>query len=502
MEKILGHAKASEDREAIGLLIGGYMDQTLVIEDAIQGRGEIEEGHVVLTGEELAKIADDILSGRVKGNVVGWYHSHLGRGAFLSDVDISTQLKLQQFSQNIVSMVIDPLKGDFGFFFVDPVSHKPHRVSEDHIFEFNPGEGPVPHAPPQRPPARKTPPMKTIIIATILMALIGSSILFFLIYSSPQLEKPAVQIHPIPGAVVGEELEISADVKEGSIGLEAVTLSYRTKAQTEWIQVQMARRSGSTFFAKIPPSQMAGDLVYFISAKDKAGNVVESPLALVGLRSFDLVGTGTLAKLYSDSRSELRFEVIPMNGFSSEVSFEILGLPEGVGAEFAPASAIPQGGGPVGVSLKLSALGPSNPTPGEYKLSIKGIHGEFSRSIPAELLIPTFDLSIWPTSTTVIYGGVARFNVSISHRYGFDRELKFEVRGLPSDSFQAKLMVPSGAALSPGSTNLVLEVYVDTYARIGTYDFKLIAMGGGIEREASANLKVSRTRIQYIWIGG
>ena len=156
----------------------------------------------------------------------------------------------------------------------------------------------------------------------------------------------------------------------------------------------------------------------------------------------------------------------------------------------------------MGVSLKLSALGPSNPTPGEYKLSIKGIHGEFSRSIPAELLIPTFDLSIWPTSTTVIYGDVARFNVSISHRYGFDRELKFEVRGLPSDSFQAKLMVPSGAALSPGSTNLVLEVYVDTYARIGTYDFKLIAMGGGIEREASANLKVSRTRIQYIWIGG
>jgi proteasome lid subunit RPN8/RPN11 len=492
MKEVLDHASGSEGA-VIGLLTGRWAGQVLVIEGAIRGRGEIEDGRIVLTGEELAKIADDILSGRVKGNIVGWYHSHPGRGAYLSDIDISTQSKLQQFSPNIVSMVIDPKSGDLGFFFLDPITREPRRVGEGEVFEFNPGEDPIPPWLRPPPPPRRAISMRSIVIAAILMALIGGSIPFLLIYSASQFEKPTIQVLPASGAIAGEDLELSANVTEGSMGLDSVALFYRTKDQAEWTRVQMARRSGSTFYARIPAALITGDVAYFISARDKAGNVVESPLAIVGLRRFELIGTKPFAKLYADSRSDIRFEVIPVNGFSSEVGFEVLGLPEGVGAEFDPPVAIPKGGESVAVSLKLWSAGPG-PTPGEYDLSIRAIHGGFSRSIPAKLLIPTFDISIQPPSSTALYGGKARFNVSISRKYGFDRELKFEVRGLPSEYFQTKFVVPEGVALPQGPTSLVLEIYVDAYARIGTYDFKLIATGGGIEREVSANLKVSRVR--------
>lgn len=492
--KVLDHARASEGGEVIGLLLGRYIDQSLVIEDAIPGKGERDGERIILTGEELAKIADDILSGRVGGNVIGWYHSHPGRGVFLSDVDVSTQLKLQQFSPHVVSMVVDPEREEVGFFFVDPISREPHRVGKDEIFEFSPGEHPIPLALPQRPPPRRSPSARSIAIFALLMALIGSSILFLMIYSAPQVKQPTIQILPIPGAVVGEELEISAEVTEGSFGLGNVTLFYRTRAEAGWIAVRMDRRSGNIFSAKIPPSQITGDVAYFISAEDRVGNVVKSPLALAGLRSFELVGMRALARLYWDSGSEIRFGLVLINGFSSAVGFEVLGLPEGVIAEFEPAVAIPQGSGPVEVLLRLSPLGPSRPVPGGYRLLIRGTHGAFSRELQAYLLIPTFDLSLQPTSLKVTYGGIAKFNVSISRRYGFDRELRFEVRGLPSDIFETKLIVPEGISSAPEST-MVLEVYVSPYARIGTYDFKLIVTGGGIEREASANLKVSRTRV-------
>ncbi len=491
--KVLDHAKSSEGGEVIGLLLGRLVGQSLVIEDAMPGRGERDGERIILTGEELAKMADDVMSGRVKGNIIGWYHSHPGRGAFLSDVDIWTQLKLQQFSPHVVSMVVDPEREEVGFFFVDPISREPRRVSDGEIFEFSPGERPMPGAPPQRPTSYRIPSARSIAIVALLMALIGSSMLFLMIPPS-QVKQPAVQILPIPGALIGEELEISAEIAEGSFGLKNVILFYKTKEQTDWAQVKMERRSGSVFSAKVPPSKITGDVVYFISVEDEAGNIVKSPLALVSLKGFELVGTRTIAKLYWDSHSEMRLQVIPANGFSSWVSFEVLGLPEGIGAEFEPATATLQGGEPMEVLLKLSPLGPSRPTPGEYRLLIRGIHGAFCRELPADLMIPTFDLSIQPPSLTVLYGGVAKFNISILRKYGFDRELKLEVKGLPPDQFEAKIIVPSGIMSAPEST-LALEVHVNPYAKIGAYDFKLIATGGGIEREVSANLKVSRTRV-------
>ena len=84
-------------KEVIGLLIGNLVNDTLVIEDSITGEFSGEPHRVVLHPTTIAKIADDLVKGRLKGNIVGWYHSHTADGIFFSQTDVDTQRKLQQF---------------------------------------------------------------------------------------------------------------------------------------------------------------------------------------------------------------------------------------------------------------------------------------------------------------------------------------------------------------------------------------------------------------------
>jgi len=122
--------------EVIGLLIGNLINDTLVIEDSITGEFSGEPHRVVLHPQTVAKIADDLVKGRLKGNIVGWYHSHTEDGIFFSQTDVETQQKLQQFSSLTVGMVVDARNGEVGFFRLDS-SGKPVRVPEDKVKVFS-----------------------------------------------------------------------------------------------------------------------------------------------------------------------------------------------------------------------------------------------------------------------------------------------------------------------------------------------------------------------------
>jgi len=118
LRKIVAHTRSSD--EQIGLLIGVMAQDGLWVTDAIGGYGPAYSAGTVLLPQTLARVADDIIKGRIEGNIVGWYHSHIGYGIFLSNVDIDTQLKLQQFSEYVVALVIDPTTNQFGVFMYDP----------------------------------------------------------------------------------------------------------------------------------------------------------------------------------------------------------------------------------------------------------------------------------------------------------------------------------------------------------------------------------------------
>lgn len=106
--------------ERIGLLIGSLLDDGLWINDIIIGGNEDSDTSCILPAEKLAKVADDIVKGKIGGRIVGWYHSHPGYGIFMSEIDLETHGKLLQFSPYVVALVVDPEINEFGIWALDP----------------------------------------------------------------------------------------------------------------------------------------------------------------------------------------------------------------------------------------------------------------------------------------------------------------------------------------------------------------------------------------------
>ena len=121
MENSRSHVNQKEkpDEEVVGVLIGRVVGKTVVVEEAIAGRTSYSGlTEVALDPKNLAEIIDRMMREGSSRRVVGCYHSHLGVGVFLSDVDVKTQLTLQQFLY-VIALVVDPIKNDYGFFYVE-----------------------------------------------------------------------------------------------------------------------------------------------------------------------------------------------------------------------------------------------------------------------------------------------------------------------------------------------------------------------------------------------
>lgn len=112
----------NKPHEQIGVLIGKFINGELWINEVINGTSDAGKSYSMFSQELLAEVADDIVNGRIDGSVVGWYHSHLNGGIFMSTIDIETQRKLQQFSQYVISIVVDVITHQFGVFIFDPQS--------------------------------------------------------------------------------------------------------------------------------------------------------------------------------------------------------------------------------------------------------------------------------------------------------------------------------------------------------------------------------------------
>jgi len=100
--------------ERIGLLMGALDGQALWVNDTIPAENELSEVSCVFPAQRLAKVADEIVHGKIQGGIVGWYHSHPGHGLFLSQTDLDTHMQFYQFSPYAVSLVADPKSAEFG----------------------------------------------------------------------------------------------------------------------------------------------------------------------------------------------------------------------------------------------------------------------------------------------------------------------------------------------------------------------------------------------------
>jgi 26S proteasome regulatory subunit N11 len=106
--------------ERIGLLIGSFLEDGLWVNEIVVGGDGDSETSCVLSASKLAKVADDIVKGRLDGRIVGWYHSHPGYGIFMSETDLTTHGKLLQFSPFVIALVVDPEINEFGIWALEP----------------------------------------------------------------------------------------------------------------------------------------------------------------------------------------------------------------------------------------------------------------------------------------------------------------------------------------------------------------------------------------------
>src|SRR5208337_1615634 len=162
-------------------------EDTLVVNDSVTGEFSGEPHRVVLNPVTIAKIADDFLKGRLKGNIVGWYHSHTEDGLFFSQTDVETQKRFQQFSRLTLGMVVDATNGDVGFFRIDDDGNAV-RIPQARIRVYEKTETSQLSASPTIPTRRR--PTKKLVVGVALIALVISiALLGSILYrtSSPVL---------------------------------------------------------------------------------------------------------------------------------------------------------------------------------------------------------------------------------------------------------------------------------------------------------------------------
>jgi COP9 signalosome complex subunit 5 len=521
LKKAVEHAKVNPEKQVLGFLIGRMKDYTLIIEDSITNEVESSKTSSKMSPISIAKIADEILHQKVPGNIVGWYHSHPGYGAYMSRIDAETQSKLQQFSPYIVALVIDPSSDEKKFFTLDPKTNSIVMIGEDHIHYFNSGEEPIPSKFKEPPRMEALPPtpikpsfernkkstgipskqLYLIIIALLSIGLLITGTFLAISIASGGWISTTLKIEhtPLEKGIIGTDIPIQAKVTGGVGGVENVTLYYRVVEKDtigSWKKVLMllVAAGGNTYQYNIPSSEVSGQAVdYYITAKDKAGNTASEPIRTISIADFELEAIEEIEPItvYVGKWVDTQIKVNSINGFESSIKLSIPDRPAGVSVSY-PTSITPPKGGSTTVNLRISAISGS-PT-GKYKMRIEGKYGSITRTLELNLVISDFDITVTPLSIKVSRGGIAEYTIALEVYEGFKDKISFSIEGLPSTYVKSVNFVLNNKELSiPGKTIVLLKIETESSISSGTYTLVIKATGGGLVRDERVTLIIGST---------
>jgi len=455
--------------EVIGLLIGNLINDTLVIEDSITGEFSGEPHRVVLHPQTVAKIADDLVKGRLKGNIVGWYHSHTEDGIFFSQTDVETQQKLQQFSSLTVGMVVDARNGEVGFFRLDS-SGKPVRVPEDKVKVFSRRseaasikEPSTIQAGKPRPRIRGPVPIK-LILGIILVALVISlSILGIQTLSTRPVPSRAMIYHiPVGNALVGSSISIIAN----STGIKNMTLFY-SKDGEPFKAVEMNLTAPGQFQATIPSYEVTGNISYYLEGATDAGGNIASDMFHVLVADFNLTPANQTVTVYRNATIPYTtfLSLVSINGFSDSVKISTSGEPNGV-TLVNPDSERP------GTMISIGITATSNASVGSFPVYITAsypLEGSQTIERTARLMVTVtdFDLTVSPSTMSLVAGSEGQFTITVTTSDGFAAPISVAVTDVPQG---AKIALSSGNGSSllsvPGTVSLAIQTLG---VRQGTY---------------------------------
>ena len=483
--------------EIIGLLLGRRESDSIVIDDSITGEFSSEPHRVTLPPSTLAQIADDLVSGRVKGNIVGWYHSHTEGGVFFSETDIETQRTLQQFSSLVTGVVIDATTGEVGYFRIDPQTKKPFRIPEEMVsvrteeaFEATPREPtraltrPTPTIevrqqqllPPQPRPMPKQRISTTLMVVVFITLVASAGLIGAILYrGTPSTSGLAIVHNPVLTGTVGTPVEITANVT-GPV--RDVTLYYAAPG-ANLAPVKMTLVQGSFYGYTIPGQQVTGNLAYYIAAADQAGNQKQTSQYRILISDFALSpGTPTLTVYRTQTASE-EVDLFMINDFSQQVSFSADGAPSGLAISFNPNPV------PIGLTKVTMKLAASQTTPnGTYQIVVKSTYSPsgaqpVTRQVTIPVTVADFDLQVLPSLAQVSAGTSTTYTLRITLQHGFVDPVAVTVNGLPQGATY-KLTTSGNTVGGTGTITITLQITTTTAVKRGSYTLTINASGGGV----------------------
>jgi len=482
-------ASVESRNEIIGLLVGHLDGDALIIEDSITGEFSSEPHRVILPPDTIARIADDILKGRLKGNIVGWYHSHTEDGVFFSDTDVESQRILQQFSPLTVGMVVDSKTSKVGYFRLDS-NGEPIRLPEEKVNVYS--EKPEAPVRPPRPrrirtPAMQLKPSTKLIVTALLVTLIGS--LMFVGVVVNRTPPPALIHHiPVTAAAVGSPISITAN----ATGVRNMTLFYASSASHA--SAEMKATAPNTYQYVIPGSQVIGNLTYYMEAFTETGGTVTTEMFHVTVSDFNISIANQTLLVYRNSTEPVSTDVnvIPISAFDQMVTVSAAEAPNGVKVAFSQNQGLPGTIFRLGLTASPSAQLESFPLMISASYAPNGSQ-PVTRSGKLIVTVADFSIDVSPSNSSVTEGSQAPFTLNLSFSYGFEAPLTLTVLGLPQGAKIALMPTNEFILLNgPGSHPFVINT---GGVKRGTYTITLIALakpstGGSIAHSETIQLTV------------
>lgn len=521
-------AKGRTEEQVVGVLIGRLQNEVLVVEDAVSGEMQTNATKAVLTGETIARIADDIINKKIKGNVIGWYHSHVRGGVFMSETDVETQVKLQQFSPYITAMVVDTASGESGFYRADAKSKTAVRIPDQNLHVYTAGQDPIPQnwrraaAPPPAPspvgqqygpsaPGPYRPPiqpnMKTIIAVVALVAIILVGVLAFAIYYGGGVGGGTLKIEhtAVTKSVVGNTITIRANVT-GS-GIENVTLRFilvSTAAKDETVtwnsrNLRLESAEEDIYSYDIPGSEVTGDIAYLITAYGSSGRTASTETYRIAVADFDFAEDQDIeVTVIRGLTAAFDVEMISRSGFAQSVSLRVENRPAGVSITF-PATVRP----PSLVSFTIRAT--ADAELGEQdmqvlaRFSIGAIQIEVSQKVT--ILVTDFTLDLSPTLVKIdrtncrtdfdqsVIDRECEVTLTLTVYKGFTSAINIEVRNLPTGMHYI-LIYDASRVVPEGIVTIRLVFITTANLELKTYQLTIVATGGGVSETETLNLEI------------
>lgn len=218
-----------------------------------------------------------------------------------------------------------------------------------------------------------------------------------------------------------------------------------------------ASASGTTITFSPSASLRAGS--YSITVSGALGSTVAKTAitVIIPAQAFSLTaGSSNLSLSTAGAATSEAIHVVPTDGFTGTVAFNVSGLPAGTTAGFSPVSSA------TGSTLTLSSS--SSAIPGTYQVSVTGTSGAYSATVPVEVTIPqsAFTLSSSISSATLLVNGPSVLNrIAINDGPNFSGEVSFTVSGVPagltaslnyaSSKYGTALTLKPTANLAPGN---------------------------------------------------